>query len=252
MPILHEFNTETVHAPTDPKPDTQETLYFPHPFVARPRLPHGLRELDIDKNANIRVKAIDDVFVLPPADMQYLTGEHMRNLLINPDDPASVRVDFERPFITPPKVVVFLNYIDLDNTRNWRLKTTATDIDVTGFTLTIESWGDTILYAAQACWVAYPEDEEHIFSMSANTMDVRPRDQPRLRQSKLISFNDVKFWKYPAVFVALNSIDIDCKANLRINAYVNDVSRTGLVWHIDTWADTILYSAGASIIAFNE
>ncbi|KAF9222869.1 hypothetical protein BS17DRAFT_160884 [Gyrodon lividus] len=277
MPVLCEFNTETVHPATDPEPDTQETLDFPHPFVARPRLPHGLRELDIDKNANIRVKstnqyftktwadchittwgdttlyrAIDDVFVLPPANLEFLTGEHMRNLLVDSNDPASVRIHFEREFITPPKVVVFLNYIDLDNTRNWRLKTTATDIDVNGFTLNIESWGDTILYAAQACWIAYPEDEEHIFSMSANTADVRPSNQPQLQQSKSITFKNVEFWKNPSVFIALNAIDIDCKANLRINAYVDGISRTGLVWHIDAWADTIIYSAGASIIAFNE
>jgi hypothetical protein len=277
MPILCEFNTETIHPATDPAPDTQETLHFPHPFPARPRLPHGLRELDIDKNANIRVKstnqyytktwvdchittwgdttlyrAIDDEFVIPPADMQYLAGEHMRNVLINPDDPASVRVDFERPFITPPKVITFLNYIDLDNKHNWRLKTTATGIDVNGFTLNIETWGDTILYAAQACWIAYPEDEPHIFSMSANTTDVRPSNEPQLQQSKAITFNNVEFFKDPAVFVALNSFDIDCKANLRINAYVDGVTRTGLVWHIDAWSDTVLNSAGASIIAFTS
>jgi hypothetical protein len=163
--------------------------------------------------------------------------------LVEPQDPASVRVDFERPFITPPKVVVFLNYIDLDHSRNWRLKTTATDIDVNGFTLKIETWLDTILYAAQACWIAYPEDREHIFSTSVHTTN-----WPQLRS---ITFNDVEFWKAPSVFIALNYIDIDCKANFRISAYANGVSRAGLVWHIDSWADTILYSAGATIIAFN-
>jgi H-type lectin domain len=241
---------------------------------ALPRLPRGLRELDIDRNANIRVKstnedftktchiatwggttlhrAIDDVFINPPANMQYLTGEHMRNLWNNPNDPASVRVNFERPFLTPPKVVIFLNHIDLDKKRNWRLRTTATDIGVDGFTLNIETWGDTILYAAKACWIAYPEDEPHIFSMSANTMDVRPWYRPQLQQSKEITFNNVEFLKDPTVFVALNWFDIGCNANFRINAYVDRVSRTGLVWHIDSWSDTVLYSAGASIIAFTS
>jgi hypothetical protein len=83
--------------------------------------------------ANICV-AIDDVFVLPPANMQYLTGEHMRKL----NDPASVRVNFERPFITPPKVVIFLKHFDLDKDHNWRLKTSATNIGADGFTLNIE------------------------------------------------------------------------------------------------------------------
>lgn len=259
MPTLCGLSTKNVH--------------FSHPLVAPPRLLHGLRELDIDKRTAIRVQstnqyisnawadchittwlgttlysAASDVFVLPPADMQYLTGQHGRGT----DDDASVRIDFERPFITPPKVVVFFNFIDLDPNYNWRLSTSATDIDVNGFTLTIGTWGNTIIYGAKACWVAYPEDEKHIFSMSANTNDVRSWKQPQLQQSKSITFENVEFWKNPTVFVALNSFDIDCRANFRIKAYVDNVSRTGLVWHIDTWADTILYSAGASIIAFNE
>jgi len=276
MPILCEHDTQTVHSPANPAPDTQGTLNFPHPFVARPRLPHGFRELDVGGNADIRAKAtlqyftkdwadchittwdntalysaVDDVFVLAPADMEFLTGEHLRHLLSDSNDPASVRVKFERPFVTPPKVVVFFNYIDLDKNHNWRLKTTATDIDVNGFTLNIETWEDTILHAAQACWVAYPEDREHIFSTSVNTTDIRPPNQPQLQQSKAITFDKVELWKNPTVFVALNYLDIDCKKNLRINAHVSDVSRTGLVWHLDAWGDTILYAAGASIIAFN-
>jgi H-type lectin domain len=196
--------------------------------------------------------AIDQSIVLPPASLQYLTGEYFRNIYNNPDAPASVRVNFERPFVTPPKVVVFLNALDLSNAHNWRVKTSATAIDVNGFTLNIETWGDTTLYSAQACWIAYPEDETHIFSTSVNTMDVRAWDQPQLQQSKEITFNNVEFWKDPTVFIALNSIDIDCKANLRIKANVDGVSKTGLTWHIDSWYDTVLYSAGATIVAFNE
>ncbi|KAG6917581.1 hypothetical protein DXG01_001929 [Tephrocybe rancida] len=258
------------------KVDTQGTINFLQPFVARPRLANGFRELDISKDANIRFKstmmyftrewtdvhviawddttlysAIDDVFAIAPGNLQYLAGEHMRNLLVNPNDPATVRVEFDRPFPTPPKVVAFLNSLDLDKSKGWRFKTSATDIDVNGFTLHIETWGDTILYSAQVGWIAYPEDETHIFSTSVNTQEVRPSNQPQATQSKAITFRDAEFWKKPDVFVALNSIDIDNKANLRVRAYVDDVSQQGLTWHIDSWSDTVLYSAGASIIAFN-
>lgn len=275
MPMLHEFDTQAVHSPDDPEPDTQHTWTFPHPFDRRPRLAHGFRELDIAKGADICVKstiqyftrnwadchittwddttlhsAIDDIFAIPSGDDDFRIGSHMRNLLVEPDDPASVRVDFERPFEAPPKVVVFLNYIDLDKDKTWRLRTSATDIDADGFTLTIESWADTTLNAAQASWIAYPHDREHIFSTSVNTLDIRPWNQPQLRQSRAITFGDVQFRENPKVFVALNCIDIDRKANLRINAYADGVSRTGLVWHIDSWGDTVLYGGGASIIAF--
>ena len=274
MPFLCEFATQSVRPTTNPQSDTRATVCFPRRLVALPRLPHGIRVLDVDKNTNIRVKstlpyftnswadchliawsntrlynAVDDIMVLTPADLDFLTGEHMRTS----KDPSSVRVNFERRFVTPPKVVVFLNYIDLDKNQNWRLNVRASDIDTSGFMLHIETWGDTTLYAAQACWIAYPEDREHIYSTSVNTMDLNVGHVTERQPSHArdITFETAVFWKNPSVFLALNFLDVDCKANLRINAYVDGVSRTGLVCHIDSWDDTVVYGAGVSIIAFN-
>ena len=130
----------------------------------------------------------------------------------------------------------------------------ASDIDVNGFTLHIETWGNTVLYFAGACWIAYPEDREHIYSTSVNTMDLKvgtlinPQSQ---KESQDITFGSVSLWKDPSVFVALNFLDVDRKANLRLKAYVDGVSTTGLVCHVDSWGDTVVYGAGVSIIAFN-
>ncbi len=265
MPVLFSFNT-----------NGETTLSFPRPFVVRPRLPHGFRHLDMDKNHRILVKSvipfftkdwancrfitwegsvlhrgIDDVFALAPADLDFLTGEHMRYLWKDPHAPASVRINFERPFVTPPKVVVFFNHIEFDWGHDWRVSTSASDIDANGFTLNIETWSDTILHCAQTCWIAYPEDREHIFSTSVSTMDIRPLDQPQQQHSREILFNSFEFLKKPHVFMALNYLDISYKADLRINAYVDGISTTRLVWHIDSWDDTVLHAAGATIIAFN-
>lgn len=114
----------------------------------------------------------------------------------------------------PSKVATF-SYIDLGKSRNWRLKTTATDIDIHGFTLNIEKRHDTILYAAQAGWVVYLEDKPHIFSTSVNTQKVRAWYKPQLEESKSINFGNVEFWKDPNVFVAWNIIDAGCGANFR-------------------------------------
>ncbi|KAF5353954.1 hypothetical protein D9756_006881 [Leucocoprinus leucothites] len=137
--------------------------------------------LDVDKGANIRASAtIDHIkkafgiyhitswsdtklysgimssLNLAPTDQDILNGEwHMRNPRV---DPASTRIDFQRSFFTPPRVVVFFNLIDLEKNCNWRLKTTATEIDTHGFTLNIETWDDTILHAARVGWIAYPPD----------------------------------------------------------------------------------------------
>ncbi|KAH9167232.1 hypothetical protein EDB89DRAFT_135190 [Lactarius sanguifluus] len=268
MPDLYTFNTGTHGAET--------TLGFHRPFVARPRLPHGIRYLDMGRDRPILVKSvipvftkdwmncrfvtwegsifyggIDEVFALAPSDLDFLTGEHMRYLWKDPHAPASVRIDFERPFVTPPKVVVFFNHLEFDKNHNWRVVTTANDIDVNGFTLNIETWSDTVLHCAQTCWIAYPEDRKHIFSTSISTLDVRPVNKQQHEHSKEILFNSVEFFKEPSVFFALNYLDIDCEANLRIRAFVDGISTTRLVWHIDSWHDTVLYAAGATIIAFN-
>src|SRR6266702_3842429 len=265
MPVLFSFNT-----------NSETTVSFPRPFVARPRLPHGFRHLDMDRNHRILVKSvipfftkdwancrfitwegsvlhrgIDDVFALAPADLVFLTGEHMRYLWKDPQAPASVRINYERPFVTPPKVVVFFNHLEFDWGHDWRVSTTASDIDANGFTLNIETWSDTILHCAQTCWIAYPEDREHIFSTSISTMDIRPPDQPQQQHNREILFDSVEFLKKPSVFMALNYLDISYKADLRINAYVDGISTNRLVWHIDSWDDTVIYAAGATIIAFN-
>ncbi|KAM6496807.1 hypothetical protein JOM56_007280 [Amanita muscaria] len=274
MSTISSFDTTTVHSWEVSQIDTFATVNFHRPYVAPPRLPHGLRKLDFGHGLNIRVQgAIDNIqndsavyhvitwdntkiysgildsLNLAPANLDILCGEHKRNLFRYPNSPSDVRINFERPFVTPPKVVVFFSAIDLANSTNWRLSTTATNLDKKGFTLNISTWGDTILYYAQVWWIAYPEDREHIFSASVSTQDVRPYYKPQLTQSKDITFGDVEFLKCPDVFVAFNQFDIDCKAGFRLHAYVDNVSRKGLTWHIDTWHDTILYSAAATIIA---
>jgi hypothetical protein len=266
---------------------TQRSINFPRPFVGRPRLAHGLREIDIINDENIRISstyqnitrssvdcniitwadttllsAAVDVLAIAPGELDILTGEHMRCLWKNPTAPAAVRIDFERPFQTPPKVAVFLNCIDLEKSRKWSVQASAMDIDENGFILYVGTDPnlDTIFYAARVGWIAYPEDRANIFSTSISTTDVRPASSSELRTRKEISFDSSefrvkpafnKFLRAPSVFIALNSFNIDCHSNLRINAYVDNVTTSGLVWHIDTWDDSTVYSAGATIIAFN-
>ena len=276
MSMVTTFDTELVRRWDRPRADTFATLMFPRPFVAPPRLPCGFRKLDIDRRANIRARAtIEDIrydaaiyhviswadttlyrgvvdsLNLAPASLEFLSGTYMRNLEVDPDSPRSVRIDFERPFVTPPKVVVFVNHIDLDRSRNWRLSTTASDVDATGFTLIIDSYSDTILNAAQVDWVAYPEDREQIFSASVSTARVRLGAGPQSMHSESVDFGNIEFCNTPSVFVALNAFDISCGANLRINTYVDNVTARGLTWHIESWSNTVLYYASATIIAVN-
>ncbi|KAG8896886.1 hypothetical protein FRC00_005112 [Tulasnella sp. 408] len=168
-----------------------------------------------------------------------------------PKAQTSRRINFERPFVTKPKVVVFIKQFDCGSGTSTRLKVFPSDIDEKGFTMHIETWADTILYSATAGWVAYPEDKDYIFSGTANTMDVRPWQNPQAETSKAITFQGTQFCKTPSVFVALNWIDISTESNLRVKARVTNVTGQGCTWHMDSWADTKLWSAGMSYIALS-
>ena len=61
MPIHCEFDI------------TQRTLNFPRPFVDRPRLAHGIRELDIGNDAGIRVTSTLQHLTMNSADCHITT-----------------------------------------------------------------------------------------------------------------------------------------------------------------------------------
>ena len=254
---------------------TQRSITFPIPFADRPRLIHGLRVIDVNGDANIRVSstlhnvtrhsadcniitwgdttlwsAVTDVIALTPADSDILIGEHMRSLWKNPNSPASVRINFERPFFTPPNVAVFFNCIELDKSRDWRLKTTATDINTNGFTLHIDTWSTTVFYAARVGWIAYPKNKRTIFNTSVSTGDIPSGDRKGFKCSHELLFRGPEMPSVPSVFIALNYLHFDSDAGLRINAYVDNISTNQLTWHMDSWSDTYVYSAGATLVAF--
>lgn len=44
-------------------------------------------------------------------------------------------------------------------------------------------------------------------------------------------------------------LDMAGNADLRVKVDVDEVSKDGFRWHLDTWGDSTLYAAGASWIA---
>ncbi|KAG9034559.1 hypothetical protein FS837_002168 [Tulasnella sp. UAMH 9824] len=272
MSAVSSFNTGEVRPWNMPEQKTSKTINLPQTYVSPPRIVVGLTSVDMQTGTNLRVQAyadgIDrqkytahmdtwadttlysgrfDALVLKPANLDILSGQfstaedHSWN---EPKVKTSRRINFERSFITPPKVVVFLNSFDTGSGSSTRVTTYASGIDAKGFTIHIDTWSDTTLYSASAGWIAYPEDKDYIFSGAANTTEVRPWQTPQAKTR-------ASFLKKPTIFVALNSIDISTQTKLRVLAYVDNVTTDGLTWHIDSWADTKLWSAGISYIAFN-
>jgi len=282
--MVCRFDTKSVDNST-----TSKSVEFCK-YITPPRLSHGFSYLDFDIvqrdicaeatitdiqndsavyrvttwNNTILERAIVSSLNLAPADVDFLTGEHC--LTSRDHDPplqaASVRINFERRFITCPKVVVFFNLLDIaypyqgqtHPSVRVRLSTTASEIDPGGFSLTFERSDTTILRRCQACWIAYPADREHIISASINMIDL-PRassERPQVRYDQAIYFSSgVAFWKIPSVFVALNMLEFDWKERLRVDAFVDGVTMSGLTCHVETKADNCLRCVGATIIAVN-
>jgi len=230
MSTTGSWITQDVRPSDKPQTVTARNITFGKPFPAPPRLPLGLSLLDLGKDAHIRVAAsAEDItkegfkislntwgdgvlysagaswLELSPNYLEYQTGEFSTEddyPLDKPQLKTSRRINFARPYFTPPKVIVFLKKLGMNKNRNWLIITKVSDIDANGFTIHINTWGDSILYRAVAGWIAYPEDRPYIFSGTANTQDVRPWDKPQLLNSKSIGFGGVLFWRTPSVFMA--------------------------------------------------
>ena len=277
MSTTGSWNTRDVRPTNNPPQVTAKNITFGTPFSAPPKLPLGFNLLDINKSTNIRaIASADDItkegftvslstwgdgilhaagaswFELSRSYYEYQTGEFSTEDDHPWDKPqlkTSRRINFARPFITPPKVIVFLKQLDMDKRKNYRIKTLVSGIEANGFTIHIDTWLDSILYRAVAGWIAYPGDRPYIFSGTVNTIDARPGIKPQLLNSGLIGFGGAQFWRTPNVFMAINSLDFGCSANLRIKVKAKNVTPTGLTWRMDSWGNSIFYSAGVSILA---
>ncbi|MET0390632.1 MAG: H-type lectin domain-containing protein [Polyangiales bacterium] len=92
------------------------------------------------------------------------TGSVSLNRVMMPDwtldDPEppirdfDYRVDFPKPFPTPPSVTTSFQLLDTLGTVNTRVRISAVDIDVNGFTLRVGTWSNSVVYGVDASWTA--------------------------------------------------------------------------------------------------
>jgi hypothetical protein len=255
---------------------TSKAITFPKPFIAPPGLPMGLNYLDIGNKANIRIKAYSsDIssngfrvhidswsdttlhaggvswLKLAPNHLEYQYGQfsipaNARSKLF------SHRITFASSFVSPPKVIVFFNTLDLDKESSWSVKTYASHIRSTGFTIHIETWHNTVAYGAVAGWIAYPETLTHVFSGTSNTMEVCPKVAPQHTVSKRIDFNGVEFHEQPNVFMAINYIDVYNSNYLRLRVFPSSITTTGMDWNIESWIGPNIHHAGISYICITS
>ncbi|KAF5678672.1 hypothetical protein FHETE_1113 [Fusarium heterosporum] len=258
-PGASKFSTTEVRPDYMFEAKTSGTVKFTKEFDEPPAMAVGLSCLDLAGDANIRVNAYADDITRDSATMAEndpdfqvgkfsTTDDHPWN---HPQEKTSSRINFARPYKSSPTVIVWLSLLDMDKRNNWRVHTTASDISPNGFTIHIDTWGDSILYTATAHWIAYLGDKEGVASGSYKASDIRPWNRPMTNNSGRVEFPVNMFQNPPTVLTALNRLDIDCNRGLRVKLGTKGVSAQSMDWDIEGWHDTILYDAGASYIAFS-
>ncbi|MCJ1396127.1 hypothetical protein MMC18_009016 [Xylographa bjoerkii] len=273
-----QFNTQQIHSQLVPTPTTESVLYFYKKHSSITPLAYGLNWLDVDKGADIRIKAVvsdiqQDRFTaaleswedtkLYAAGMTWLEVSRFPFLQTGafnteevrpwnqPRAKTSKRVDFKASFSSPPRVVCFFTSLHMSNEYDFCAKAFPSDIDNNGFTINISAWSDTILYSGGATWLAYPSDQLKIASGRFSTAEVGPLSKPQADNSTTKEWG-MQFSKVPKVFMALDELSYGREKNLRCRLSTSSVTPTELTWHLQSWEDSIMYQSGASYFAWEE
>jgi hypothetical protein len=256
---------------------------FSPPHDTPPDVAVGLTELDISNAANIRISAFADRITstdmsvhldawsntsLYSAGCTWLEDRQAEfdDLQVGnfstkelhpwhePTKTNSKYIRFPRAFSSPPKVLVWLKSVDMAKNFNWRVEAyPSRDVSTTGFTININTWADSILYSADAAWIAYrePADRARVHSGAADTKQYRPWSPAQLNNGGRIDFPADTFDRLPkTLLLAVNRFDFDCRRNIRFRAFADTISEAGFRWHVDSWADSLCYGAGITYIAF--
>lgn len=151
-------------------------------------------------------------------------------------------------FASPPRILLGITNLDIGAGNNIRIKAAAGKVVNKKFVIHLDSWADTKLKAAGCIWFKSPSDS--VFQVgSFNTMDCRPWSKPATTTNKRIKF-PTRFTTKPIILIWLNWIDCDRRYSASLKAYAKDIDVEGFTICIDSISDTVLYSGGASWIAY--
>lgn len=274
-PSIGYFNTGEVHHWRHPWPRTSKIVSFGKTYPTPPDLPVGINTMDIGNNGNIRISAYPsnagrDRFTInidswletriysagcawlqiPSMDQRFQSGKYSTT----DDHPhhqtkTSRLITFPWPYTTQPTVVVMLATLDMAKNKSWRVRTYVTNVTLRDFVIHIDTWDDTVLHAAAATWIAYPAGMPGVASGRFDTRDVRSLHPPQLNTGGHVSFGPGVFTRTPHALLAFDSLDIDCRRNMRVRVDYSNMTTAGMNWHISGWGNTIVYAAGAAYIA---
>ncbi|WP_125152645.1 H-type lectin domain-containing protein [Clostridium rectalis] len=79
-----------------------------------------------------------------------LTGDGIRDYYTT--------ISFKESFTKIPNIMLALSGVDIINKHNSRIKVYVDNVTTHDFTICIHTWGDTEIYGAGVCWIAYSDE----------------------------------------------------------------------------------------------
>lgn len=158
-------------------------------------------------------------------------------------------VMFSPKFNETPSIALGLSGVEIGPAANARVLARIDRVDPNSAVVSVNSWDDTQFQGAQVSWIEAAKDDVDFQIGSFQTWDVHPWSKPQAQTSKKLYFPQ-SYSEPPKVLVMLKSFDMKKGFNYRIKAYTTDIKSDSFVIHIDSWDDTVLFSASASWIAY--
>ena len=167
-----------------------------------------------------------------------------------PNPTNEMTQSFARDFDAIPRIPVGLSHLNIDCSHNIRIQAGASEITQESFLASLNAWGDTILYAAGMTFLVADSDLNYLQSGTFSTLEVGSWQNPKMQNSKQVNFTTPFDGQTPKVICWLTGVDMDNNKNWRCNTYATDIDANGFTVHIDSWGDTIMYSASMTWLAY--
>lgn len=169
----------------------------------------------------------------------------------------------------PPNLAAGFSCLDISSEAPIRANLLADQITKDDFRISIETWGDSVLYEGGATWIEhkanakdaifgqYDTDEGHHDSQSGQMRNRSPRKQARSapehrqKNSRPIFFPHA-FQEPPEVICWLNRLDLASGADFdyRIRAFADEITAESFLAHLNTWDSGRMQGAAMAWVAF--
>ena len=146
----------------------------------------------------------------------------------------------------PSRFLLAVNHLDFGN--NLRLTSEVTGLNDQYATFSRHAWGTTSHFGSGLSWLRYPVRDLDVQCGTFKTTDDHPWSDPKEVTTHTVLFS--RKYEYPPRVVAwFHHIDTEQVKDLRVRVRAEDITRDGFILYVETWGDSILYTAAVSWLA---